>query len=189
VGWLLVVLLLLILLLIILAVAVFRTTEDDVGLVAVIPAGGSRDRAEILDKEGYQKGYGIRRSDGSWGFFRTDGSTLDVISGPKVVEKTADGQLTRIILEPRREKYISPSWDQEQATSLSFHNASNASQFDCPPANPQRSSLAQQKGSGRLDLAARLLSYLRAAHHHCRRAPRAIPWPLHFCFIPQTVSF
>ena len=102
-GWLLVVLLLVVLLLIILAVGVFRTAEDDAGLVAVISPGNG-DHAEVFDKEGYQKGYGIRRSDGSWGFFRTDGSALDVISGPQVVEKTADGQLTRITLEPRREK-------------------------------------------------------------------------------------
>lgn len=101
-GWLLVVVVLMALLLILLAVGVFSTPEDDVGLVAVISPGGKGDYAEVLDKEGHLKGYGVRRFDGSWRFFRIDGSTLDVISGPKVVEK--DGQLTRIILEPRRQK-------------------------------------------------------------------------------------
>ena len=103
-GWLLVIVLLLVLLLIILGVAVFSTAREDGGLVAVISPRGKGDRAEVFDTEGYQKGYGIRRSDGSWGFFRTDGSILDVISGPPIIEKTADGQLTRIVLEPRRQK-------------------------------------------------------------------------------------
>lgn len=103
-GWLLVVLLLVALLLIVLAIGVFRTVEDDVGLVAVISTSGSRDRTEVLDKEGHEKGYGIRRSDGSWAFFRTDGSRLDVISRTELTEKSADGQLTRIVLQPRRGK-------------------------------------------------------------------------------------
>ena len=102
--WILGALLLLVSLLIILAVGVFRTAEDDVSLVAVIPAGGSRDRAEVLDKEGHQKGYGIRRSDGSWDYFHPDGSRLDVISKPEPIEGSVDGQLTRIILAPRRGK-------------------------------------------------------------------------------------
>jgi hypothetical protein len=102
--WLLGGLFLLVLLLIILAVGVFRTAEDEVGLVAVIPAGGNRDRAQVLDKEGHLKGYGIRSPDGSWGFFRTDGSRLDVISRTELTEKSAEGQFTRIILQPRRGK-------------------------------------------------------------------------------------
>ena len=103
-GWALLILLLLVFVLIILGVAVFSTAREDGGLVAVISPRGKGDRAEIFDTEGYQKGYGIRRSDGSWGFFRTDGSILDVVSGPPVIEKTADGQLTKIMLEPRHQK-------------------------------------------------------------------------------------
>jgi hypothetical protein len=104
VGWLLVVVLLMALLVIILAIGVFGTAEDEIGMVAVISPGGKGDHAEVLDKEGHLKGYGVRRFDGSWRFFRIDGSTLDVISGPQVSERTADGQSTRIILEPRRQK-------------------------------------------------------------------------------------
>ena len=103
-GWLLGGLLLLAILLIILAVGVFRTAEDDTGLVAVIAADGSGDHAEVLDKEGHQKGYGIRRSDGSWDFFHRDGSRLDMESRPELIGKSADDQLTRIVLQPRRGK-------------------------------------------------------------------------------------
>ena len=102
--WLVGGLLLLVLLLIILAVGVFRTAEDDAGLVAVFPGGASRDRAQVLDKEGHLKGYGIRSSDGAWDFFRTDGSRLDVISMTELTENSADSQLTRIVLQPKRGK-------------------------------------------------------------------------------------
>jgi hypothetical protein len=97
-------LLLLALLLIILAIGVFSTAGGKVGLVAVIPPGGKGDRAEVLDREGHQKGYGIRRSDGSWDYFHMDGSSLDVISRRELTEKGLDGELTRIVLQPRRGK-------------------------------------------------------------------------------------
>jgi hypothetical protein len=100
--WLVGGLLLLALLMIVLAVGVFGTTEDDVGLVAVIPVGGRGDRAEIFDREGHRKGYGVRRPDGSWAFFDKDGSSLDVIPRPDVVEKYTGDEATRIILQPRR---------------------------------------------------------------------------------------
>ena len=103
--WLVGGLLLLAFLLIVLAVGVFGTAEkNDGGLVAVIPLSGKGDQAEIFDREGHRKGYGIRRPDGSWDFFHEDGSRLGVVAKPEMIEKQTSNEGARVILQPRREK-------------------------------------------------------------------------------------
>ncbi len=96
-------LLLLALILVLIAAGVFGSSERGPELVAVLPLGGRGDRADILDRVGNWRGYGIRRSDGSWDFFDKDNSKMDLIPAPHG-STTPGHEAMRIILQPRPEK-------------------------------------------------------------------------------------
>ena len=103
--WLIGGLLLLILVSVLAAVGVFGAPQNRAALVAVIPIGGRGDRAEILDRAGNWKGYGVRRPDGSWDFFAEDDSKLDVVAKPDGgVTGLKGNEVARIVLQPRRGK-------------------------------------------------------------------------------------